>query len=126
MDAISSMEFDYVASGHYAHVIHSSSDEDEKRTSVLELSNDMVPTQMFVYFSIHVFYFFFVYNVCCILTQTHALLKSICSQTKYIKIKAAVKQLLCVFTILPKIWVMLKLICYQAKTRKEERLSNNH
>lgn len=42
MDAISSMKFDYVASGHYAHVVHSSPDRKDM-SSVLELSNDMVP-----------------------------------------------------------------------------------
>lgn len=30
MDAISSMEFDYVASGHYANVVHSSADHKDK------------------------------------------------------------------------------------------------
>lgn len=44
MDAISSMKFDYVASGHYAHVAHSSPDCKDM-SSVLELSNDMVPTR---------------------------------------------------------------------------------
>lgn len=43
MDAISNMEFDYVASGHYANVIHPSADQMEK-PSVLELSKDMVST----------------------------------------------------------------------------------
>lgn len=41
MDAINSMEFDYVASGHYANVIHPSADQINK-PSVLELSKDMV------------------------------------------------------------------------------------
>lgn len=41
MDAISNMEFDYVASGHYANVIHPSADQMDK-PSVLELSKDMV------------------------------------------------------------------------------------
>lgn len=41
MDAISSMEFDYVASGHYAKVVHSSADQ-EYKPSVLELSKDKV------------------------------------------------------------------------------------
>uniref|UniRef100_A0A2P2KQB8 tRNA-5-taurinomethyluridine 2-sulfurtransferase n=1 Tax=Rhizophora mucronata TaxID=61149 RepID=A0A2P2KQB8_RHIMU len=41
MDAISSLEFDYVASGHYANVIHPSADQSD-RISILELSNDMV------------------------------------------------------------------------------------
>lgn len=41
MDAINNMEFDYVASGHYATVIHSFSDQ-INQPSVLELSKDMV------------------------------------------------------------------------------------
>lgn len=41
MDAISSMQFDYVASGHYANIVHSSTDQID-RPSVLELSKDMV------------------------------------------------------------------------------------
>lgn len=43
MDAISSMEFDYVASGHYANIVHSSV-ELMDNPSVLELSKDMVPS----------------------------------------------------------------------------------
>ncbi|XP_058073617.1 uncharacterized protein LOC131222525 isoform X2 [Magnolia sinica] len=46
MDIISSMEFDYVASGHYAHVIHSSPEQDDG-SSVLELSNDTVKDQTY-------------------------------------------------------------------------------
>ena len=42
MDAIDSMDFDYVASGHYAKVVHPSADQMDK-DSVLELSQDMVP-----------------------------------------------------------------------------------
>lgn len=41
MDAISSMNFDYVASGHYANVIHPST-EALDNPSVLQLSRDMV------------------------------------------------------------------------------------
>lgn len=41
MDAISSKEYDYVASGHYANVFHPSADEAD-RPSVLKLSKDMV------------------------------------------------------------------------------------
>ena len=41
MDAISSMEFDYVASGHYANIVHTSTDQMDN-PSVLELSKDMV------------------------------------------------------------------------------------
>ncbi|KAG6570391.1 hypothetical protein SDJN03_29306, partial [Cucurbita argyrosperma subsp. sororia] len=46
MDAISNMEFNYVASGHYANVIHPSADQMEK-PSVLELSKDMVKDQTY-------------------------------------------------------------------------------
>ncbi|KAG8653077.1 hypothetical protein MANES_06G165000v8 [Manihot esculenta] len=46
MDAINSMEFDYVASGHYANVIHPSADQINK-PSVLELSKDMVKDQTY-------------------------------------------------------------------------------
>ncbi|KAL9455180.1 hypothetical protein AB3S75_010566 [Citrus x aurantiifolia] len=46
MDAISSMEFDYVASGHYAKVVHSSADQ-EYKPSVLELSKDKVKDQTY-------------------------------------------------------------------------------
>lgn len=42
MDAINSLEFDYVASGHYANVVHSAADQMDE-LSVLELSKDMVP-----------------------------------------------------------------------------------
>ena len=41
LEAIGSMEFDYVASGHYAYVIHSSS-EQRDGPSILKLSKDMV------------------------------------------------------------------------------------
>ncbi|GAB2238724.1 hypothetical protein Droror1_Dr00024637, partial [Drosera rotundifolia] len=46
MDAITSMDFDYVASGHYAKVNHPPSDDIE-RPSVLELSKDMVKDQTY-------------------------------------------------------------------------------
>lgn len=46
MDAISSMDFDYVASGHYANVIHPSFDA-RNNPSVLELSRDMVKDQTY-------------------------------------------------------------------------------
>ncbi|KAI8573185.1 hypothetical protein RHMOL_Rhmol01G0258900 [Rhododendron molle] len=46
MDAISGMAFDYVASGHYANIIHSPTDQMNK-PSVLELSNDMVKDQTY-------------------------------------------------------------------------------
>ncbi|KAJ9164361.1 hypothetical protein P3X46_023944 [Hevea brasiliensis] len=46
MDAINSMEFDFVASGHYANVIHPSADQINK-PSVLELSKDMVKDQTY-------------------------------------------------------------------------------
>lgn len=41
MDAISSMEFDYVASGHYANVVHPFTDQADG-DSVLEMSKDRV------------------------------------------------------------------------------------
>ncbi|KAL6179215.1 hypothetical protein ACLB2K_050731 [Fragaria x ananassa] len=50
MDAIDSMDFDYVASGHYAKVVHPSADQMDK-DSVLELSQDMVKDQ--TYFVAH-------------------------------------------------------------------------
>ncbi|KAL5567138.1 hypothetical protein UlMin_030302 [Ulmus minor] len=46
MDAISSMKFDYVASGHYANVVHSCTDP-MNASSVLELSQDMVKDQTY-------------------------------------------------------------------------------
>ncbi|XP_057250544.1 uncharacterized protein LOC104889981 [Beta vulgaris subsp. vulgaris] len=46
MDAISSMDFDYVASGHYANVIHPSAGALNKH-SILELSRDMVKDQTY-------------------------------------------------------------------------------
>ncbi|XP_062029588.1 uncharacterized protein LOC133745518 [Rosa rugosa] len=46
MDAIGSMEFDYVASGHYAKVVHPSADQMDK-DSTLELSEDMVKDQTY-------------------------------------------------------------------------------
>ena len=45
MDAISNMDFDYVASGHYAKVVHTVTDEN-KELSYLELSKDMVKMQL--------------------------------------------------------------------------------
>lgn len=41
MDAISGMEFDFVASGHYAKIVHASTEQLDE-PSVLELSKDMV------------------------------------------------------------------------------------
>ncbi|KAM1873398.1 hypothetical protein ACFX13_007235 [Malus domestica] len=46
MDAISSMKFDYVASGHYANVVHPPASQTDK-DSVLELSQDMVKDQTY-------------------------------------------------------------------------------
>lgn len=43
MDAISDMEYDYIASGHYAKVVHPPVDQNDS-SSVLELSQDMVLT----------------------------------------------------------------------------------
>lgn len=48
MDAINSLEFDYVASGHYANVVHSAADQMDE-LSVLELSKDMVPIWIQIY-----------------------------------------------------------------------------
>jgi len=45
MDAISDMEYDYVASGHYAKVVHPPADQNDA-SSVLELSQDMVLTPL--------------------------------------------------------------------------------
>lgn len=42
LDAIGGMGFDYVASGHYAKVVHPFADQ-MNESSVLELSQDMVP-----------------------------------------------------------------------------------
>lgn len=41
MDAISGMAFDYIASGHYAMVVHPNSDNKDE-PSALRLSKDMV------------------------------------------------------------------------------------
>ncbi|KAK1421609.1 hypothetical protein QVD17_24083 [Tagetes erecta] len=46
MDAISNMDFDYVASGHYAKVVHTVTDENSA-VSFLELSKDMVKDQTY-------------------------------------------------------------------------------
>lgn len=46
MDAISSFKYDYIASGHYANVIHPSTDQIDE-PSVLELSKDMVKDQTY-------------------------------------------------------------------------------
>ncbi|CAL0334116.1 unnamed protein product [Lupinus luteus] len=46
LDAINNMGFDYVASGHYARVVHPSSDQMDE-PSVLELSQDMVKDQTY-------------------------------------------------------------------------------
>ncbi|KAK2641117.1 hypothetical protein Ddye_022880 [Dipteronia dyeriana] len=47
MDAISSMEFDYIASGHYANVVHPNAADQMDKPSVLELSKDMVKDQTY-------------------------------------------------------------------------------
>lgn len=49
MDAINSMDYDYIASGHYANVVHPSADQIDK-PSILELSKDMVLAQI-IHFS---------------------------------------------------------------------------
>ncbi|KAJ0229040.1 tRNA-5-taurinomethyluridine 2-sulfurtransferase [Hirschfeldia incana] len=46
MDAISDMEYDYIASGHYAKVFHPPADQTDS-PSVLELSQDMVKDQTY-------------------------------------------------------------------------------
>ncbi|KAL1197996.1 hypothetical protein V5N11_011458 [Cardamine amara subsp. amara] len=46
MDAISDMEYDYIASGHYAKVVHPPADQNDS-SSVLELSQDMVKDQTY-------------------------------------------------------------------------------
>ncbi|XP_009144914.1 tRNA-specific 2-thiouridylase MnmA [Brassica rapa] len=46
MDAISGMEYDYIASGHYAKVVHPPADQTDS-SSVLELSQDMVKDQTY-------------------------------------------------------------------------------
>lgn len=46
MDAISGMEFDFVASGHYAKIVHASTEQLDE-PSVLELSKDMVKDQTY-------------------------------------------------------------------------------
>ncbi|XP_042513110.1 tRNA-specific 2-thiouridylase MnmA [Macadamia integrifolia] len=46
LDAITNIEFDYIASGHYARVIHPCSDQSE-RPSILELSKDKVKDQTY-------------------------------------------------------------------------------
>ncbi|CAN4093166.1 unnamed protein product [Withania somnifera] len=46
MDAISGMEFDFVASGHYAKIVHTSTMQLDK-PSILELSKDMVKDQTY-------------------------------------------------------------------------------
>ncbi|CDP04153.1 unnamed protein product [Coffea canephora] len=46
LDAISGMNFDFVASGHYAKVVHKSADQTDE-FSVLELSKDMVKDQTY-------------------------------------------------------------------------------
>lgn len=46
MDAVYNMDYDYIASGHYASVVHPSADQSTK-ASILELSQDMVLMQLF-------------------------------------------------------------------------------
>ncbi|XP_019099477.1 PREDICTED: uncharacterized protein LOC104742640 [Camelina sativa] len=46
MDAISDMKYDYVASGHYAKVVHPPADQNDS-SSVLELSQDIVKDQTY-------------------------------------------------------------------------------
>lgn len=63
MDSINSMKFDYVASGHYANVVHPPASQTDK-DSVLELSQDMVPvydTPLTTY--IFIFLSFWIINI---------------------------------------------------------------
>ncbi|KAK8550666.1 hypothetical protein V6N12_039362 [Hibiscus sabdariffa] len=46
MDAIYNLDYDYIASGHYANVVHPSADQRNK-ASILELSKDMVKDQTY-------------------------------------------------------------------------------
>ncbi|XP_078177776.1 tRNA (5-methylaminomethyl-2-thiouridylate)-methyltransferase isoform X1 [Carex rostrata] len=46
LEAVKKMEFDYIASGHYAHVVHSSP-ENPSGLSILKLSRDMVKDQTY-------------------------------------------------------------------------------
>ncbi|MBA0719660.1 hypothetical protein Golax_007317 [Gossypium laxum] len=46
MDAIYNMDYDYIASGHYANVVHPSADQSNKASN-LELSQDMVKDQTY-------------------------------------------------------------------------------
>ncbi|KAG2328502.1 hypothetical protein Bca52824_011230 [Brassica carinata] len=46
MDAISDIDYDYIASGHYAKVVHPPADQSDS-SSVLELSQDMVKDQTY-------------------------------------------------------------------------------
>ncbi|XVE60014.1 hypothetical protein DITRI_Ditri05aG0092700 [Diplodiscus trichospermus] len=46
MDAINNMDYDFIASGHYANVVHPSADQSNK-ASTLELSKDMVKDQTY-------------------------------------------------------------------------------
>ncbi|KAH1067162.1 hypothetical protein J1N35_032149 [Gossypium stocksii] len=46
MDAIYNMDYDYIASGHYANVVHPSADQSNK-ASILELSQDMLKDQTY-------------------------------------------------------------------------------
>lgn len=59
LEAIASMEFDYVASGHYAHVVHSSS---EDGPSILKLSKDLVPCSNFFFLHLYTFVFEHLYD----------------------------------------------------------------
>ncbi|GMI81591.1 hypothetical protein like AT1G51310 [Hibiscus trionum] len=47
MDAIYNMDYDYIASGHYANVIHPSAEQSNNKASILELSKDMVKDQTY-------------------------------------------------------------------------------
>jgi len=49
LEAVESMKFDFIASGHFAHVTHPSFDRD-KMPSILSLSKDMVPSLLHLLF----------------------------------------------------------------------------
>lgn len=51
MDAICNLEFDYVASGHYARVVHPTSDRSEIEPSILELSEETVQSLFIIILS---------------------------------------------------------------------------
>lgn len=55
MDAISGMAFDFIASGHYAMVVHPNSDKRDE-PSALRLSKDVVEWQHKLFFNLYIHY----------------------------------------------------------------------